>query len=56
MVSLIELRACRLFFIGLLGERYGWVPCENAFTADLKAAAVWNVVPHPQDCIGSARC
>jgi 5-enolpyruvylshikimate-3-phosphate synthase len=31
-----EIRACRPFFIGLLGERYGWVPGGDAFTADVE--------------------
>lgn len=30
-----EISACRPYFIGLLGERYGWVPGDEAFTADL---------------------
>ena len=25
-LCLDEIRACRPFFIGLLGERYGWIP------------------------------
>jgi hypothetical protein len=36
-LCLDKIRACRPFFIGLLGERYGWVPGEDAFTADLLA-------------------
>ena len=55
-LCLDEIRACRPFFIGLLGERYGWMPGDDAFTADLKAAAVHSVVTHPQGCIGLARC
>ncbi|MBM3245576.1 MAG: DUF4062 domain-containing protein, partial [Candidatus Omnitrophica bacterium] len=31
-LCLDEIRACRPYFIGLLGERYGWVPGEEAFT------------------------
>ncbi|HTX22095.1 MAG TPA: DUF4062 domain-containing protein [Candidatus Aquilonibacter sp.] len=27
-----EIHACRPFFIGLLGERYGWTPGDDAFT------------------------
>ena len=30
-----EIHACRPFFIGLLGERYGWTRGDEAFTADL---------------------
>jgi hypothetical protein len=35
-LCLDEIRACRLFFIGLLGGRYGWVPGNDAFTAHLE--------------------
>ncbi len=40
-LCLDEIRACRPFFVGLLGERYGWVPGEEAFTADLKEEQPW---------------
>src|ERR1035441_3654451 len=40
-LCLDEIRACRPFFIGLLGERYGWVPGDDAFTADLKEEQPW---------------
>ncbi len=40
-LCLNEIRACRPFFIGLLGERYGWVPGDDAFTADLNEEQVW---------------
>jgi len=36
-----EIRACRPFFIGLLGERYGGAPADAAFTADLKEEHPW---------------
>ena len=36
-----EIRACRPFFIGLLGERYGWIPGDEAFTSDLKQEQPW---------------
>ena len=55
-VCLAEIERSRPFLLGLLGERYGWVPGDDAFTADLKAVAVCSVVPRPQGCIGSARC
>jgi len=29
-ICLAEIESCRPFFIGLLGERYGWVPEEHA--------------------------
>jgi len=40
-LCLDEIHACRPFFIGLLGERYGWVPGEDAFTADLLEEQPW---------------
>ncbi len=40
-LCLDEIRACRPFFIGLLGERYGWVPGDDAFTADLREEQPW---------------
>jgi len=40
-LCLDEIRACRPFFIGLLGERYGWVPGDDAYTADLKEEQPW---------------
>lgn len=35
---LSEIDRCRPNFIGLMGERYGWVPSESAITDELKAA------------------
>ena len=40
-LCLDEIRACRPFFIGLLGERYGWIPGDDAFTADLREEQPW---------------
>jgi hypothetical protein len=40
-LCLDEIRACRPFFIGLLGERYGWTPGDDAFTADLEEEQPW---------------
>ena len=40
-LCLDEIHACRPFFIGLLGERYGWVPGDDAFTADLAEEQPW---------------
>lgn len=40
-LCLDEIRACRPFFVGLLGERYGWVPGDDAFTADLAEEQLW---------------
>jgi hypothetical protein len=36
-----EIHACRPFFIGLLGERYGWTTGADAFTADLREEQLW---------------
>ncbi len=36
-----EIRLGRPFFIGLLGERYGWTPGDDAFTADLEEEHPW---------------
>ncbi|MCF7918469.1 MAG: tetratricopeptide repeat protein [Candidatus Cloacimonetes bacterium] len=40
-LCLDEIRACRPFFIGLLGERYGWIPDDDAYTADLEEEQSW---------------
>src|ERR1035441_9052249 len=40
-LCLDEIRSCRPFFIGLLGERYGWAPGADAFTGDLKEEQPW---------------
>ena len=45
-LCLDEIRACRPFFIGLLGERYGWVPEDDAFTADLREEQPWLTALH----------
>src|SRR4051794_25439414 len=38
-VCLAEIRNCRPFFLGILGERYGWVPDE--VTPDLTEREPW---------------
>lgn len=40
-LCLDEIKACRPFFIALLGERYGWTPGPDAFTADLEEEQPW---------------
>src|ERR1039458_5945880 len=40
-LCLDEIRSCRPFFIGLLGERYGWAPGPDAYTADLQEEQPW---------------
>jgi nephrocystin-3 len=38
---LAEIQRCRPYFIGLLGERYGWVPKENEIPEDLLDIQPW---------------
>ena len=38
---LAEITRCRPFFIGLLGERYGWVPGPDAYPPDLLDREGW---------------
>jgi len=38
---LAEIRRCRPYFIGLLGERYGWVPGPEAYTPALLEEEGW---------------
>jgi nephrocystin-3 len=40
-LCLDEIRACRPYFIGILGERYGWTPPADAFTPDLQEEQPW---------------
>jgi nephrocystin-3 len=40
-LCLDEIRACRPFFIGLLGERYGSAPGREDFTQDLQEEYPW---------------
>ena len=40
-LCLDEIQACRPFFVGMLGERYGWTPGDDAFTADLREEQPW---------------
>ncbi|MDF0673940.1 MAG: DUF4062 domain-containing protein [Nitrospira sp.] len=40
-LCLNEIQACRPYFIGLVGERYGWVPGPEAITADLREEQPW---------------
>jgi nephrocystin-3 len=40
-ICLDEIQSCRPFFVGLLGERYGWVPGEDAYTSDLEQEQPW---------------
>lgn len=40
-LCLNEIYACRPYFIGLVGERYGWVPGPEAITADLREEQPW---------------
>ena len=36
-----QIRAFRPYFIGLLYERYGWIPGPDALTADLREEQPW---------------
>jgi len=38
-LCLVEIQRCRPYFIGLLGERYGWVP--DSIPADLLESQLW---------------
>jgi nephrocystin-3 len=40
-LCLDEIHSCRPFFIGLLGERYGWVPDSHAYSDDLCEEQPW---------------
>jgi hypothetical protein len=40
-ICLSEIDKCRPFFIGLLGERYGWVPREHEYDETLVHAQPW---------------
>jgi hypothetical protein len=40
-LCLEEIRRCRPFFIGLLGERYGWIPEPDSMPADLLQSQPW---------------
>ena len=50
------IRACRPFFIGLLGERAGCVPGEDAFTADLREEQSWLKDLHGKSITASNCC
>ena len=40
-LCLAEIERCRPYFIGILGERYGWIPDESAFTQKLLSDQPW---------------
>lgn len=40
-ICLEEIERARPYFIGMLGERYGWVPKEGEYAADLLARQPW---------------
>jgi nephrocystin-3 len=40
-LCLEEIQRCRPYFIGLLGERYGWVPEPNSIPAELLKSQPW---------------
>ena len=40
-ICLAEIDRARPFFVGMLGERYGWIPPADAYAADLLERQVW---------------
>ena len=40
-ICLVEIERARPFFVGMLGERYGWVPPAEAYAADLIERQPW---------------
>ena len=40
-ICLVEIERARPFFVGMLGERYGWVPSAEAYAADLIERQPW---------------
>lgn len=40
-LCLEEIRRCRPYFIGLLGERYGWIPDPHSIPSDLLEMQPW---------------
>ena len=40
-ICLVEIERARPFFVGMLGERYGWVPPADAYAADLIERQPW---------------
>lgn len=40
-LCLEEIHRCRPYFIGLLGERYGWIPEPNSIPAELLKSQPW---------------
>src|SRR5262249_11809547 len=40
-ICLAEIERSRPYFVGLLGERYGWTPAGDAYSAELLAREPW---------------
>ena len=38
---LAEIQRCRPYFIGLIGERYGWIPPDDYYAEDLREQHPW---------------
>jgi hypothetical protein len=49
-LCLEEIRRCRPFFIGLLGQRYGWVPRPEEIPEDLLEREEW-LKDHPNHSV-----
>lgn len=47
-ICLREIENSRPFFIGIIGDRYGWVPAEEDFPAD---SPLYSAFPWIKDCI-----
>lgn len=47
-ICLREIENSRPFFIGIIGDRYGWVPAEENFQAD---SSLYSTFPWIKDCI-----
>jgi nephrocystin-3 len=45
-----EIQRCRPYFIGLLGERYGWIPEPGTITEDLSRSHPW-LAQHPSSSV-----
>jgi nephrocystin-3 len=45
-LCMAEIQRCHPYFIGLLGERYGWIPEDNEIKEDLLETQSW-ILDHP---------
>jgi hypothetical protein len=40
-ICLGEIDRCRPYFVGMLGDRYGWIPPKDQYSAELIARQPW---------------